>query len=980
MAKTFKPSPFENIIKKYTLCSICDGKIINSPFLQCGCSVILCIYCNEKHSCKFHHQAVKFDSYEDNKSISFINQLSALMSTNPSEKDKEKKGLLESSCSTSLPDLDDLMVDETVNSELSFSQLFDDNCSRNEKPRNSISSIKRESISPRISYTLKRKLYLSDSEDDESFNKSESTLSKRLSDCSSVSKKKIAKKIKFSNKSRNSSIFSTIGSDSESVNSERQTPVRKSKNRKNRHSVPAGISLGVSSSSQNRVSSPVPESCLTVQENILFLEDKTHVKNNFDTENNSSCFHEFNEKKNIKNAASPVLNMLDDNISSQFKLCANSIDRAFENNSLEENINGLKMCSPCKLDDNEITKSDLVNDINGINQVIKQEDLKPKVYSNSLKKHRSSIKNNKESKRHRNKTDKEKKYRDNDTLNCNEKDFDGFEQYDINGSVLNYMLYNLTMPFNKSDEKMLPIHYKGKTFIIHLTDKFDAESNDNVYHYILKPFKTSVNNFVQTEPQMRAESIGITQTDDCGTADACVGQDAEETCFIETDSYQSMDIGVGRDGEKTCFVQTDRYQVLDACVGRDGEKTGFVQTDSYQMVDACVGRNGEKTSFIQTDSYQVVDACVGHEGKISKVSQTDNYLVRDSCTSTMDFRCCGVQTDSVNNSSCDLWSRNCNVVAVQTDLLDKKASDKNSDMPYSNVNLHSSSDMVRPYSSEITKKVTADVREYSDNEDEDIIEGTPVKVNNMSITSLNLSSIKAPNFDWEESTAARDEIVSCSDLTNVDKLCVQKFTKCFGMEYSEYFNNKTTHLVVSPRLTNDSHKTFKYLIAIASKACIVSIDWVKDSLLRKEVLPVDKYVPTNQPGPMRCRMNVDLPFSGLTICVQLLTNYPGVRAMEALSKLCGAHVVEDIEQYNSPQDWPFPRFCLFEDEHQMTSQILNSCSKNHVVAINYEWIYDSVAAYHRQPILKYLCSTFILTDDIIKKYKIPSDMLVDNCT
>lgn len=67
---------------------------------------------------------------------------------------------------------------------------------------------------------------------------------------------------------------------------------------------------------------------------------------------------------------------------------------------------------------------------------------------------------------------------------------------------------------------------------------------------------------------------------------------------------------------------------------------------------------------------------------------------------------------------------------------------------------------------------------------------------------------------------------------------MQKFTKHFGMEYSEYFNNKTTHLVVSSRLTHDSHKTFKYLIAIASKAFIVSIDWVNDSLERKEVLPV----------------------------------------------------------------------------------------------------------------------------------------------
>lgn len=519
----------------------------------------------------------------------------------------------------------------------------------------------------------------------------------------------------------------------------------------------------------------------------------------------------------------------------------------------------------------------------------------------------------------------------------------------------------MTTPFNDNDETMFPIHYKGKKFIIHLKDKFDSESNEKEYHYVLRPLKTFRNHFVQTEMPRGTEpkAVGLTQTDGYNTIEACVGRDAE----------------------KNCFMQTDSYQLKDACVGRDGERNGFIQTDSYQVVDACVGRMGEKADFVQTDSYQVVDACVGPEGKISEVSQTDRYQVRDFSTNTKDFRCCAVQTNLINNSpSSDLWPRNSSATAVQTDPYKNKGSDVKSDMPYSCANLPDPSNMaINNAASEIPKEVVADAKGSSDSEDEDIIEGTPVKMN-VSVASLNLSALKEriPHFDWNESAVARNEIVSCSDLTNNDKLCVQKFTKHFGMEYSEYFNNKTTHLVVSSRLTHDSHKTFKYLIAIASKACIVSIDWVKDSLERKEVLPAHKYIPTNQPGPMRCRMNVSLPFAGLTICVQLLTNYPGVKAMEALCKLCGAYIVEDIEQYNSPQKWPFPRFCLFEDESQLTSQILNSCSKNHLLAVHFEWVFDSVAAYRRQPILKHLCSTLILTDNIVETYKIPHDMLIDN--
>ncbi|CAH1401748.1 unnamed protein product [Nezara viridula] len=942
MAKTFKSSPFENIVKKYTLCGICDGKIIHSSFLQCGCSVILCNYCNEKHSCKFHHQAVKFDSYQHNKSVNFIHELSALMTTNPSEKDKEKKSLPENSYSASLPDLDDLMVDETTNGEISFSQLFDDRCSRNDKPKNTISSIRRESISPRISYTLKRKQYLSDSEDEESFNKSETVLYKRLSDCSSSKKKKITKKMKYSNKSRDTSIFSPIGCDSDSGNSDKQPFERKRNNRKDRHSIPLGMSFGVdndvSSLDPNEDSSPVSEWCQTFQESNAPLKDHTYLENNSVLENNSSFIQDLVKEKNMNNVSSSVENMVCND-----QICANNIGRTIENSRVEENIDELHTCS-LNLDSNEINTSNLVNDINSLNQIIKKSDEKQEINSNRSIKQRNSTKKNKESKCHKNKaakSDKQIKHKDNGTLNCNLEDFDGFDQGDINASTLNYMLHKLTTPFNDDDEMMFPIHYKGKTFIIHLKDKFDSEPNESEYHYVLRPFKTFQNHFAQTEPQAVKEAKGdvITQTEGYGTAEACVG----------------------RDGEKTAFIQTDDYQVMDACVGRDGENTGFSQTDSYQMVDACAGP----------------------EAKISEVSQTDRYQVRDSYTNTKEFRCCAVQTNLVNNSSSDLWSRNCTASAVQTEPYENKASDISFNMPYSSVDLNYTCNKVENIiTTEIPKKVDADAKENSDNEDEDIIEGTPVKVNNVSVASLNLSALKGrtPHFDCNESTVARDEIISCSDLTNADKLCVEKFTNRFGMEYSEYFNNKTTHLVVSSRLTHDSHKTFKYLIAIASKACVVSIDWVKDSLQRMEVLPVSKYIPTNQSGPMRCRMNVRLPFAGLTICVQLLTNYPGVKAMEALTKLCGAYIVDNIEQYNSPQKWPFPRFCLFEDETQLTSQILNSCSKNHLVAVHFEWVFDSVAAYCRQPILKYLCSTFIITDNIVEKYKIPSDMLVDNST
>lgn len=456
MAKTFKPSPFENIIKKYTLCGLCDGKIINSSFLQCGCSVILCNYCNEKHSCKFHHQAVKFDNYQDNKSISFIHQLSALMTTNPSEKDKEKKTLLENSYAASLPDLDDLMVEETTNGEISFSQLFDDKCSRNEKPKNSISSIKRESISPRISYTLKRKQYLSDSEEEGSSNKNESILYKRLSDCGSSRKKKVIKKMKFSNKCRDTSILSTVGCDSDSGNSDRQPLDRKRSYRKGRHSVPAGMSFDVvndvSSFPLNEVSSPVPELSQTVQKPNIPLD------NNSNAENNSIYVQDFIKEENINNVESLVQKISND------KPCVNNNDEIIENSRSENNASELQM------DDKELISPNLINNNKSLNQILELDE-KPKINPHDLIKQKNCKKRGKEYKCHKHntaKSDKHTKHKDDLALNCNLEHFDGFDQCDINASTLNYMLYKLTTPFNDNDETMFPIHYKGKKFIIHL--------------------------------------------------------------------------------------------------------------------------------------------------------------------------------------------------------------------------------------------------------------------------------------------------------------------------------------------------------------------------------------------------------------------------------------------------------------------------------------------------------------------------------
>lgn len=276
--------------------------------------------------------------------------------------------------------------------------------------------------------------------------------------------------MKFSNKSRDTSMFSTIGCDSDSGNSDRQPLGAKRNNKKGRRSVPTGMSFGVNDVSSlplNEVSSPIPELCQTAQITNVPLEDNSHLENNHSTKNNSSYSQDFIKEENINNVDSSVKNVILSD-----KPCGNNIDGTIENNIVEKNVHAFQTCS-LKVDDKEITTSNLINNNKSLIKILKPEDVKPKINSDELMKQRNSSKHRKESKSHKHKTAKSKsdehlKHKDDLALNFNVKDFDGFDQCDINASTLNYMLYKLTTPFNDDDEMMFPIHYKGKTFVIHL--------------------------------------------------------------------------------------------------------------------------------------------------------------------------------------------------------------------------------------------------------------------------------------------------------------------------------------------------------------------------------------------------------------------------------------------------------------------------------------------------------------------------------
>lgn len=216
-------------------------------------------------------------------------------------------------------------------------------------------------------------------------------------------------------------------------------------------------------------------------------------------------------------------------------------------------------------------------------------------------------------------------------------------------------------------------------------------------------------------------------------------------------------------------------------------------------------------------------------------------------------------------------------------------------------------------------------------------------------------------------------------LTSSETVLVAKLAQMTQSSLSRDFSHETTHLIVGEGVSESN----EYLLAIAYRANIVTIDWVILCLRDNTVLPTTGFIPGIKEGPRKCLEPVLPPFEGFYIFFKMsssVSDYSSYELTKTLCSLGGAKVILDHEQFNPfVFEEAFPRFFIFEDKSQLTDLVLDKCKRLLVVPLSSDWVRASISAFRSQPILEFL-GILANRSQLSHEYHIPMELLLSSCS
>ncbi|XP_043464676.1 breast cancer type 1 susceptibility protein homolog isoform X2 [Leptopilina heterotoma] len=219
----------------------------------------------------------------------------------------------------------------------------------------------------------------------------------------------------------------------------------------------------------------------------------------------------------------------------------------------------------------------------------------------------------------------------------------------------------------------------------------------------------------------------------------------------------------------------------------------------------------------------------------------------------------------------------------------------------------------------------------------------------------------------------------CSGLSGSQIQEVKNLCELVDADFIGRFNSTATHVIVKVvGQRNTAEKTLKYLQGIAYGKWIVSIDWVSDSLQRKELLNEDKYEVvdnlTLEEGPKKSRLRTRNIFEGFICLCQGPFNDVSVADYSDLLIHMGATILQKMEDFINYNNDNNKKIIIMQCDHWDDDVIRDWFKKTKAVPVEQEWLVECISQYKVISLFDYIqgispeeASTVGLPEDLLKE-------------
>ncbi|CAH0581356.1 unnamed protein product [Chrysodeixis includens] len=185
--------------------------------------------------------------------------------------------------------------------------------------------------------------------------------------------------------------------------------------------------------------------------------------------------------------------------------------------------------------------------------------------------------------------------------------------------------------------------------------------------------------------------------------------------------------------------------------------------------------------------------------------------------------------------------------------------------------------------------------------------------------------------------------LTSTELAQVKSLCYeQKWT------YVEKYTKNITHLIVGVDEEKKSQRSVKYMCALAASKWIVSFDWVKICLQKKEVINEEYFEAldsTGEPGPRRSRIAKKKIFEGISFYCMPPFSVLDLETLKNMLVSAGGRVVNEARAVKITPDNAHPALLLAEPEHTQEDRFIYLAMEQSIVPVNYEWVLNCLGNY-----------------------------------
>lgn len=219
-----------------------------------------------------------------------------------------------------------------------------------------------------------------------------------------------------------------------------------------------------------------------------------------------------------------------------------------------------------------------------------------------------------------------------------------------------------------------------------------------------------------------------------------------------------------------------------------------------------------------------------------------------------------------------------------------------------------------------------------------------------STTCLDLEPLNtSPTFQDHDQERRKLSFV-CSGLSSLQIQMVKNLCELVDADFVGRFNSDATHVIVKVvGQRNTAEKTLKYLQGIAYGKWIVSIDWVNDSLQRKELLNEDKYEVvdnlTLEEGPKKSRLRTKNIFEGFICLCQGPFNDVSVADYSDLLIHMGATILQKMEDFINYNNNNNKKIIILQCDHWDDDVIRNWFLRTKAVPVEQEWLVECISQY-----------------------------------